>query len=141
MDRRDVSLSAHRLVAALCTLLLIDLGGGLLAVGSGVNTWADAWGGRALLAAPLPMMVAQALLTWWAVRSTSRGAVTAAVLLAVACLVSVVSGFFDGGIGNNDLTPALAAYQALLLVATGVTGALGALRAVRVSGVPRAPVR
>jgi hypothetical protein len=117
---------------SMAALLVVDLAGGLLAVASGVNTWGEAWGGDALLAAPVPMIVAQVLLTWLATRSSRRSALVAAVLLAVACLVSVVSGFFDGGIGNDELTPALTAFQVLLLGVTGVTGLLAAVRAVEV---------
>jgi hypothetical protein len=119
------------LLTAVGALLLTDLAGGLLAVGSGVNTWGEAWGSRALLAAPLPMIVAQVVLVVLAVRLRGRWAAVPAGLLALACLVSVVSGFFDGGLGNEELTPALSAYQALLLGVTGVVGVLAALRAAR----------
>ena len=118
------------LVLGLGVLLVVDLIGGLLAVGSGVNTWSEAWGGHALLAAPLPMIVAQVLLVVLAVRLRGRGAAVAAALLALACAVSVVSGFFDGGLGNDELTPALSAYQVFLLLVTGVVGVLAARQAV-----------
>ena len=58
----------------------------------------------------------------------------AAGLLAAACLVSVVSGFFDGGLGNAELTAGLAAFQYFLLAVTTAVGVL----AVRSRGVPRA---
>ena len=118
---------------SMAVLLGLDLVGGLLAVASGVNTWGEAWGGKALLAAPVPMIVGQVLLTWLATRSSRRSAAVAAGLLAAACLVSVVSGFFDGGLGNDELTPVLTAFQALLLAVTGVTGLLAAARAVEVT--------
>jgi hypothetical protein len=120
------------LVLALIALVATDLAGGLLAIGAGVNTWGEAWGSKALLAAPLPMIVAQIVLTVLALRLTGRKAAIPAGLLAAACLVSVVSGFFDGGIGNNELTPALSAYQLFLLAVTGVVGLLAARRAVKV---------
>ena len=118
---------------SMAVLLGLDLVGGLLAVASGVNTWGEAWGGKALLAAPVPMILGQVLLTWLATRTSRRSAAVAAGLLAAACLVSVVSGFFDGGLGNDELTPALTAFQALLLAVTGVTGLLAAARAVEVT--------
>ena len=114
------------LVLALLTLMLTDVVGGLLAVSADVNTWGEAWGSQALLAAPLPMVGAQILLTVLAVRLSGRRAVVPAVLLSMACLVSVVSGFFDGGIGNDELTTALAAYQVFLLAVTAVVGVLAA---------------
>ena len=118
---------------SMAVLLGLDVVGGLLAVASGVNTWGEAWGGKALLAAPVPMILGQVLLTWLATRTSRRSAAVAAGLLAAACLVSVVSGFFDGGLGNDELTPALTAFQALLLAVTGVTGLLAAARAVEVT--------
>jgi hypothetical protein len=121
-----------RLAVAMAALVLTDLVGGLLAVAAGVNTWAEAWWTDALLAAPVPMVAVQVLLSAIAVRSSGRAAVPAAVLLALACLVSVVSGFFDGGLGNDALTPALSAYQVFLLVVTAVVGALAAARAVEI---------
>ena len=124
--------SVPRLLAlAMGALLVVDLVGGLWAALSGVNTWADAWGGHALLAAPAPMIAAQVLLTWMAVRGRRRRAAIPAGLLALACLVSVASGFFDGGLGNAALEPGMAAYQVLLLAVTGVVGMLAAVRVVQ----------
>jgi hypothetical protein len=126
------TLSVARLLAlTMVALLLVDLVGGLWAALSGVNTWADAWGGHALLAAPAPMIAAQVLMTWMAVRGRRRRAAIPAGLLALACLVSVASGFFDGGLGNAALEPGMAAYQVLLLAVTGVVGVLAAVRAVQ----------
>ena len=130
-EATTTTLSVPRLLAlAMGALLLVDLVGGLWAALSGVNTWADAWGGHALLAAPAPMIAAQVLMTWMAVRGRRRRAAIPAGLLALACLVSVASGFFDGGLGNAALEPGMAAYQVLLLAVTGVVGVLAAVRAV-----------
>lgn len=126
------------LPAAVGVLVVVDLVGGLLAVGTGVNTWAEAWGPAALLAAPVPMIIAQVALAWLALRLPGRWAALPAGLLALACLVSVVSGFFDGGLANAKLSGWLVAYQALLLTVTGVVGVLAAARAFRVwSRAPR----
>ena len=119
------------LVPAMAVLLAADVAGGLLAVSTGVNTWREAWGSKALLAAPVPMIGAQVLLTMLAVRLPGRRAAVPAGMLAAACLISVVSGFFDGGLGNEKLTPALSAYQAFLLGSTGVVGVLATRLAVR----------
>src|SRR5690349_14848861 len=124
------SRTVRSLRLAMAGLVLTDLVGGLLAVRAGVNTWGEAWGPEALLAAPVPMIVAQLLLVWLATRRTGRGAAVAAGLLATACLVSVVSGFFDGGLGNAELTAGLAAYQYFLLAVTTAVGALAIRRAV-----------
>ncbi len=126
------------LALALSGLLLTDLAGGLIAVASGVNDWSSAWGGSALLAAPLPMIAGQVVLTWLALRLRSRWAALPAALLALACLVSVASGFFDGGLGNDALAPAHAAVQAFLLAVTGVVGVLAAARVRAVTRKPAA---
>ena len=131
-ETTTTALSVPRLLAlAMGALLVVDLVGGVWAALSGVNTWADAWGGHALLAAPAPIIAAQVLMTWMAVRGRRRRAAIPAGLLALACLVSVASGFFDGGLGNVALEPGMAAYQVFLLAVTGVVGVLAAVRAVQ----------
>lgn len=111
-------------------LIAIDIIGGVLAVSSGVNTWSEAWGSRALLAAPLPMMIAQLLLAWVAARNVRPPVgLAAAIVLALACLVSAISGFFDGGLANDELSGGLVAWQVFLLTATAAVGILAILRA------------
>ena len=124
--------SGAALRLAMAVLVATDLVGGLLAVRAGVNTWGEAWGSEALLAAPVPMIVAQLLLVWLATRRLGRGAALAAGLLATACLVSVASGFFDGGLGNDELTAGLATYQYFLLAVTTAVGVLALRRAVAI---------
>jgi hypothetical protein len=123
-------ITARRLVAGTAALVATDVVGGLLAVAGDVNTWSEAWGGEALLAAPAPMIAVQLLLTWAAARRTGRTAVVAAAVFALACLVSVASGFFDGGLGNDELDGPLVGYQVFLLTVTAVVGVLAAMRAV-----------
>ncbi len=132
--------SARRLVLAMGVLVVVDLVGGLLAVGSDANTWSEAWSGDALLAAPWPMILAQVVLTWLATRGVGLLAVVAAALLALACLVSAISGFFDGGLGNDRLSDGLVAYQVFLLAVTGAVGVLAALRAVAARRTTALPV-
>ena len=130
-DLAAPTLAAVRpLRVAMAVLLATDVAGGLLAVRAGVNTWGEAWGPQALLAAPVPMILAQLVLVWLATRRRGRLAIVAASLLAVACLVSVVSGFFDGGLGNAELSPGLAAFQYFLLAVTTSVGLLAVGRAV-----------
>ncbi len=49
------------LPGTVAVLVATDLVGGVLAVASDVNTWGEAWGGEALLAAPPPMIAVQVL--------------------------------------------------------------------------------
>ena len=127
----DGSALTDPLVLAMGVLLVTDLAGGAVAARSGLNTWGQAWGSQARLAAPVPMIAAQLLLTTLTVRMGGRGAAIAAALLAAACLLSVVSGFFDGGLSDPALTTGTRALQLLLLSATTVVGALAAVRARR----------
>jgi len=117
------------LLTGVAGLLALDLVGGGLAVATGWNTAAEAWSGDAVLAAPLPVMAAQAGLVVAAGRDDRPGAV-AAGLLAGVCLVSGVSGFFDGQFGRPGLPLPLLAFQVTLVTATlGVeTLALSRLR-------------
>ncbi len=111
-------------------LIVIDIIGGVIAVASGVNTWGEAWGPKALLAAPLPMMAAQLVLAGLAARNVRPPVgLIAAVLLGLACLVSVISGFFDGALANDELSGGLFAWQVFLLTATTAVGLLAILRA------------
>lgn len=124
------SASSRPVLLGTVALIVIDVIGGLLAVSSGVNTWAEAWGSKALLAAPLPMMVAQLVLAWLAARNVRPSvSLIAAVLLGLACVVSVVSGFFDGGLANDALSAPLVGWQLLLLSVTAVVGLLALARA------------
>jgi hypothetical protein len=132
--------SSRRLVLAMGVLVVVDLVGGLLAVGSDVNTWGEAWSGDALLAAPWPMILVQLVLTWQATRNDGVLAVVAASLLALACLVSAISGFFDGGLANDELDAGLVAYQVFLLAVTATVGVLAALRAVAARRTTALPV-
>ncbi len=133
--------ATRALVLALAAVLLVDVVGGVLAVAAGVNTWGEAWGSRALLAAPLPMVLAQVVGTALAVAGRGRRAVLPAALLALACLVSVVSGFFDGGLGHAGLSGPLVGFQALLLAVTALLGGCAAVRGAQLvrGGAPHAP--
>lgn len=72
-----------------------------------------------------------------------RLSVGAALLLAAACLISAVSGFFDGGFAGEDLTGWHVAFQVLLIGWTALTGGLAlahATRLARDSSARTAPV-
>ena len=126
----DKDPTARRLVIGVCLLLLVDVVGGLLAIANDVNSAGEAWSGQATLAAPLPMMVVQAVLTFVAVRWRGTPAAVAAGLLALACLVSGISGFFDGQLGKDGLAAWLFAFQVLLVTVTLVVGGLAVHRTV-----------
>ncbi len=121
----------RELAVGVSALLALDLIGGAVAVRSGVNRPSEAWSGKATLAAPLPMMAAQSVLAVAAIRRRGRIAAAASGLLAVACAVSGVSGFFDGQLGRRGLPALLVGFQVLLVAATLVVGVLAAARSIR----------
>ena len=121
--------SGRALGTATAGLLAIDGLGGSLAVALGANTPAEAWSARAVAAAPVPMMAAQVALAATAVRCPDRRGAVAAGLLVGACVISGVSGFFDGQFGKPGLPRALVGVQVLLVVSTLGVGAVAAARA------------
>ncbi|GAA2728181.1 hypothetical protein [Cellulomonas aerilata] len=116
----------RRLIGAVVVLVALDLAGGLTAIADGINRGMGAWGPRARLAAPLPMILLQVVTAAVAVRAPRRPARAAAAVLALACLVSAVSGFFDGGLGAPGLSRRHVALQVVLVGWTGLTGVLTA---------------
>lgn len=125
--------SSHRLGGSVAVLVLLDAVGGLVAISSGINRVGEAWGSKARLAAPWPMIAAQAGLTLLAVgqwRAVARGA---SVALGLACLVSAISGFFDGGVAAKGLAPRHVAFQIVLICWTALTGALAVNHAAHVT--------
>ena len=124
--------AAGRLVAGTVLLVAADLAGGVTAVRVGANTWGEAWSGRAVLAAPWPMILAQVGLTWGAVRRRNRSAQVSAGLLGAACFVSGISGFFDGQLAREDLSAAVVAGQWVFITITAGVGVLAFARLVEV---------
>ena len=114
-------------------LLALDVLGGVLAIAADVNTPATAWSSKATLAAPLPMMAAQALLAVATIKWTDRKGAVAAGALAAACLVSGISGFFDGQLAKPGLGPWLVGFQWILVAATVGVGGLAVHRLLRIT--------
>ena len=114
-------------------VLLLDVVGAAWAVSSGVNSLAEAFSSNAKLAAPWPMILFQVLMTLAAWRAGRKAALIGSGLLALACLISAISGFFDGGLGAPGLSRAQVAFQYTLVSWTAVVGGLAVahLRALR----------
>src|SRR5688572_10287534 len=116
------------LVLALLGLLLLDVAGAAWAVSSGVNSAAEAFSSSAKMAAPWPMILFQVLMTVAAWRAAKKWAMTALVLLAVACLISAISGFFDGGLSAAGLSRSQVTLQYVLVSWTAVVGVFALAR-------------
>ena len=112
----------------LAALLATDLVGAALDVTAGRTAWSTAFSPAAALCAPWPMIVAQVLASTvtlrWAGRWPGR---LAAVLLALACGISVLSGFFDEQLARADLAPGEVGFQLWLLALTSVLGVVALL--------------
>ena len=118
--------AVRQMLIGVAGLVLIDAVGGVVAIAADINTPAEAWSSKALLAAPWPMVIAQVALAGAAYRWHDRRGAAAAGLLSLACLVSAISGFFDGGLGNSKVPQSVAPVQWLLVGATAVVGVLAA---------------
>ena len=127
------------LVVSVVVLLVLDLIGGIVAVASDVNDWSEAWSGNARLAAPWPMILLQVCALGLAVAFSRPWAIVGATILALACLASALSGFFDGAFAAGELGPGQVAFQVVLLAWTAVVGVVAA--AFTVSLVRRSPRR
>jgi hypothetical protein len=126
--------SSRRLGGAVGVLVGLDALGGAVAVVDGINPPRDAWGARARLAAPWPMIAAQVVLAVLAARARPAVARGAAGALGLACLVSAVSGFVDGGLAAPGLARRHVVLQVVLVAWTAVTGLLAVARAATVTG-------
>lgn len=129
--------NADRLTRVIAVLVGLDVVGGVVAIRDGVSEPREAWGSTARLAAPWPMIALQVGLTTVAVGARRGPARGASALLAVACLVSAVSGFFDGGFRDRRLTRRHRVLQTVLVLWTALVGVLAADHARRLGGLDR----
>ncbi|WP_030442151.1 hypothetical protein [Actinoplanes subtropicus] len=115
-------------------LIVCDVIGGFIGVATGATTWGKAWGFNTNSTVPLPVGAVQLLLAWLAARNVRPPTgLVAAVLLSVFCLISVLSGLFDGDLAGSVASRGLVSWgfvwAVVLLVATAVVGLLAAARA------------
>ena len=84
---------AHLPAAAIASLTLIALSvvGGSAAVLGGINTLADAWGNKAELAAPWPMLILQLLGALAVIRWRGWRGVVGTLLIAVPAVLALMS--------------------------------------------------
>ena len=132
--------SGRALVLSTLVLVVGDVIGGFLAIGSGVDSWNEAWGFETESTVPLPVGAAQLVLAWLAARNVRPpvGLIAAAVLSAF-CLMSVIFGLFDGDLINKIASEGLisAGVVWVFVVLLPVTAAVGLLAAVRAGQLRR----
>jgi hypothetical protein len=115
------------------TLAAISFGGAAISLAGDLSpTFWDAMGPEGRLSIPLPMVAFQVAM---AVAAASRRrwlVLVGSGAIAVALLLGVISGFFDGGYGDDRMTAFERAYQVLLISSLVVVGVVAARRFVRV---------
>jgi hypothetical protein len=120
--------------SVLCGVLLLavlSVLGGVISVASGLSpSLLDAMGPAGRLSVPIPI-ICQLLLAVAAGSRRRALVLTGSGLVAAALLISVISGFFDGGYADGRLTGGQRAYQAALVVSLVGVGAIAAVRFVR----------
>jgi hypothetical protein len=126
--------SGRALIFSMLVLLVCDVIGGFLALAAGADTWDEAWGFNTDSTVPLPVGAAQLALAWLAARNVRPPVgLIAAVLLSAFCLISLLSGLFDGDLINNIASAGLISWGvlwgAVLLSVTAAVGLLAAARA------------
>lgn len=116
-------------------LAVLSVLGGIISVASGLSpSLLDAMGPTGRLSVPIPMIICQLLLAVAAGSRRRALVLTGSGLVAAALLISVISGFFDGGFADERLTGGQRAYQAALVVSLVVVGAIATVRFVRTLG-------
>ena len=116
------------LYGVLTLVALSVIGAGISVAGDLSPTLMDAMGPKGRLSIPLPMMAFQVAM---AVAAGSRRRPVALVgsgLVAGALLAGVVSGFFDGGYGDERLTGFERGYQVAFVASLTVVGVVAARR-------------
>ena len=106
-------------------VVVLDILGVIVAVASGLADDSIVLIGTPL-SAPFTFIAVQGL----AVLAATRYRLGAAVL-AVLCTVSIMSGFFDGSFGNDELTAAHRVLQVSLGITTVMLGAVALRTAIR----------
>lgn len=131
--------SGRALLLAMLGLLVCDVVGGFLALAAGASSFSEAWGFDTHYTVPLPIGVAQLALAWLAARNARPPiGLIAAVILSVFCLISLLSGLFDGDLIHNVASDgALSLGVAWAVVLLAVTAAVGLLAAIRAKQLRR----
>ena len=100
---------------AISALLAIYIAGAVIAVADGLATVGEAVSKGTYLNAPGPLIAVQAGAAFAALRGYRAGA----VVLALACTLSLAAAAFDGDVGHAGLSSMEVAFQAIQVVAIG----------------------
>jgi hypothetical protein len=115
----------------LAALALLYVGGIALALGGDLASLGGAIANGSKVNAPLPIIAAQLLGGYAALRSRGRRArIAGACLLLAACTMSLAAAAADGDLGHSGLSNLQVAYQCAIVATTAGTWllAVGRLR-------------
>jgi hypothetical protein len=128
---------SRSVLCGVLALAVLSVLGGVISVASGLSpSLLDALGPTGRLSIPIPMIICQILLAIAAGSRRRALVLTGSGLVAAALLISVISGFFDGGFADGRLTGGQRAYQVALVVSLVGVGAVATIRFVRALGDP-----
>ena len=115
------------LVLAACSVI-----GAVISVAEDLSpTLLDAMGPKGRLSIPLPMTVAQIVMAVASLSARRPVALVGSGFIAAALLVGVISGFFDGGYGDERLTTFTRGYQISFILCLTVVGVVAGTRFVQ----------
>jgi hypothetical protein len=132
-QRRAAVEPSRAVLYGVLALAAISVAGAVISVAGDLSpSLLDAMGPDGRLSIPLPMIAAQVVLAVAAGARRRGVALTGSALLAAALLVSVISGFFDGGYSDDRLTAFERAGQVTLVAALSTVAIVAAVRFWRV---------
>jgi hypothetical protein len=119
-----------RLPHFLVALAVLYLAGVVLALSDDLASLGDAIANGSRVNAPLPIIAAQLLGGFVALRCAGPKRIAGAGLLLAACTVSLAAAAFDGDLGHGGLSGVEIAYQCVIVTVTASTWlmAVGRLR-------------
>lgn len=113
-------------------LAALSVIGALISVAEDLSpTLLDAMGPKGRLSIPLPMTVAQIAMALAALSARRPVALIGSGFIAAALLAGVISGFFDGGYGDERLTTFTRGYQLSFILGLTVVGVVAGTRFVQ----------
>jgi hypothetical protein len=132
INRTVIAPSRTVLYGVLSLAVLSCLGAVISVAGDLSPNLMDAMGPEGRLSIPLPMMVFQIAMACAAATRRRSLVLVGSGTIAVALLLGVISGFFDGGYADDRLTAFQRGYQVTFIASLVVVGVIAASRFVRV---------
>lgn len=122
---------SRTLLHGVLALAAISTAGAAISVAGDLSpTWAEAYGSHGRLSIPWPMMLAQVVVATVSTGRRRLPVMLSSGLVAVALLLGVVSGFFDGGYADGRMDAFERTYQLLLITGLVVVGVVAVRRLV-----------